>query len=242
MQIHYIQHVAFEGLGNIEDWVRRNDHTLTATRPYLNEAFPPIETIDLLIVMGGPMNIYEENKYPWLGKEKRFLDQAIAKGRSVLGICLGAQLLADVLGAPVFANEHKEIGWFPVQTTAMAENSRIFAALPASFEAFHWHGDTFDIPDGAKHVVRSVGCENQAFIYEERIVGLQFHLETTLASAQQLVANCGDEIVPGPYIQDPETMLAESQRFTAINAIMQALLERIEGTRPRPRPEPFSSK
>jgi GMP synthase-like glutamine amidotransferase len=129
MHIHYIEHVAFEGLGSIEGWVRQENHILTATRPYLNEAFPPMEAIDLLIVLGGPMNIYDENKYPWLGKEKRFLDQAIAKGRSVLGICLGAQLLANVLGAPVFANEHKEIGWFPVQTTAMAETSRIFAAL-----------------------------------------------------------------------------------------------------------------
>jgi GMP synthase-like glutamine amidotransferase len=227
MNIHYIQHVAFEGVGSIECWVRQNSHTLTATRPYLGEGFPPIEAIDLLLVMGGPMNIYEENKYPWLEEEKRFLDQVITKGRTVLGICLGAQLLAAVLGARVFANKHKEIGWYPVTTTETAKNSQVFAAFPGSFEAFHWHGDTFDIPQGAKHLARSAGCENQAFIYEERIVGLQFHLETTLASMHQLIANCADEIVPGPYIKDPRTTTATSDRFTASNALIHALLERM---------------
>lgn len=227
MNIHSIHHVAFEGLGSIEAWARQNGHTLTATRPYLSESFPPVEEVGLLIVMGGPMNIYEEDKYPWLAEEKRFLGQAIGEGRPIIGICLGAQLLADVLGARVFANSHKEIGWFPVQMTKAAETSRAFAAFPQSFTAFHWHGDTFDIPAGAKHIARSAACENQAFIYNERIVGLQFHLETTPASAQQLIANCGDEIVPGRYIEDSKQMLADSGRFAAINDLMQALLARI---------------
>lgn len=228
MHIHYIQHVAFEGLGSIQLWAQNNAHTITRTRTYLDEAFPAIEDIDLLIVMGGPMNIYEENTYPWLVAEKKFLSTAINRGRSVLGICLGAQLLADVLGARVFANEHKEIGWFPVETTEMARTSQMFSTFPQSFEAFHWHGDTFDIPAGAKHVARSAGCANQAFIYDERIVGLQFHLETTLASAQQLIANCADEIVPGKYIQEPQTILQESKRFDTINTIMQGLLSQME--------------
>jgi GMP synthase-like glutamine amidotransferase len=225
MNIHSIHHVAFEGLGSIESWIRQNNHSHTLTRPYLGEAFPPAEEIDLLIVMGGPMNIYEESSYPWLVAEKRFLERVIVSNRKILGICLGAQLLADVLGARVFANRYKEIGWFPVETTEIAKTSSVFASFPHSIVTFHWHGDTFEIPQGAKHLARSAACENQAFIYDERIVGLQFHLETTLASAQQLIANCADEIISAPFIQTSRAMLNDSGRFEAINATMNTLLD-----------------
>lgn len=227
MNIHVIQHVPFEGPGSIQTWADKNGHPLTATRPYLQEKFPPIEDIDLLVVMGGPMNIYEEDMYPWLVAEKRFLGKAIAGGRSILGICLGAQLLADVLGARVFANTHKEIGWFRVEKTADGGAGNIFSGFPKTFEAFHWHGDTFDMPRGAVHIARSCGCENQAFIYDERIIGLQFHIETTLAATELLLAHCGDEIVPGRYIQEPQAMVADPERFAAINALLYRLLDKI---------------
>jgi GMP synthase-like glutamine amidotransferase len=227
MNIHSIEHVSFEGLGSIEGWIQQNGHTLTTTRPYLQEPFPSNENIDLLIIMGGPMNIYEEDKFPWLREEKRFLAREIDKGGRVLGICLGAQLLADVLGARVYANKDKEIGWFPVETTAAAATSTVFNAFPASIEVFHWHGDTFDIPKGAIHIARSAACENQAFIYDERIIGLQFHLETTPVSAQRLIANCAEEIVHGTYIQKPRAMTDNTHRFDVINANMQTLLDRI---------------
>jgi len=177
--------------------------------------------------MGGPMNIYEEDIYPWLAAEKKFIDQTMNMGGRVLGICLGAQLLADVLGARVYKGKYKEIGWFPVETTAAATASSVFSDFPESIMAFHWHGDTFDIPRGAQHIARSAACENQAFIYDERVVGLQFHLETTPESAGQLLANCGNELVSGPYIQDAETMLADRQRFEVINGLMQGLLLRL---------------
>ena len=227
MRVHSIHHVAFEGLGSIEPWVRQYGHSLTSTHLYLRQPFPSNEEIDLLIVMGGPMNIYEEDTYPWLAEEKRFIGRTIDQGGRVLGICLGAQLLADVLGARVYKGKHKEIGWFPVETTDAAEASTVFRGFPKSTMAFHWHGDTFDIPRGATHIARSAACENQAFIYEERIIGLQFHLETTLESGEQLIVNCGDELVSGPYIQDAVTMLAEQERFQAINKLMQGLLLRL---------------
>lgn len=227
MQIHSIEHVAFEGLGSIKHWLQRHGHSLTVTRTYLDETFPPRQEVDLLLVMGGPMNIYEEDKFPWLAEEKKFLTRAINEGGRILGICLGAQLLADVLGARVYAGENKEIGWLPVEMTAAARSTAIFNAFPESIEAFHWHGDTFDLPKGAKLMARSAACENQAFIYDERIVGLQFHLETTPESARQLIQNCGDELVTGPYIQDAGTMLADRERFEVINMLMQRLLERL---------------
>ena len=230
MKIHYLQHVPFEGLGSIETWARQKGHTLSATRFYQGESLPAIETVDLLIVMGGPMNIYEEASYPWLADEKCFIEQIIAAGRRVLGICLGAQLIADVLGAKVYANSDKEIGWFTVETTEAASRSRLFATFPRQLDAFHWHGDTFDIPDGALHVARSAGCANQAFVYDERVVGLQFHLETTPSSAWQIIAHGEDELVEGRYIQTPQAMFADTRRFDTINLAMQELLDRLAAT------------
>lgn len=227
MNIHYLQHVPFEGPGNIVDWVRRGGHTLGATRFYCGDPLPAVETLDLLVVMGGPMNVHEEARYPWLGGEKRFIEQAIAAGRRVLGVCLGAQLVADVLGAKVYANTDREIGWFPVEATQAASEAGLFAAFPRQIDVFHWHGDTFDIPAGAVHVARSAGCANQAFVYDERIVGLQFHLETTPASAQQIIAHSADEIVEGRFIQPPQVMLASPHRFKAINCTMRELLDRL---------------
>jgi GMP synthase (glutamine-hydrolysing) len=222
-----LQHVPFDGLGSIEDWVRRGGHTLGATRFYCGDPLPAIEALDLLVVMGGPMNIYEEASYPWLVDEKRFIEQAIAVGHRVLGICLGAQLIADVLGARVYANSDKEIGWFPVETTEAASEAGLFAAFPRQVEVFHWHGDTFDIPAGAVHVARSAACANQAFVYDERVVGLQFHLETTAASVRQVIAHSAVEIVGGRYIQTPLGMLADARRFDTTYRVMQELLDRL---------------
>lgn len=232
MNIHYLQHVPFEGLGSIDDWVRREQHVLSATRLYRGERLPAVEDIGMLVVMGGPMNIYEEMKYPWLVEEKRFIERAITAGSRVLGVCLGAQLVADVLGAKVYANADKEIGWLPVETMEAASASSLFAPFPLQIEVFHWHGDTFDIPAGAVHVARSAGCANQAFVYDERVIGLQFHLETTLASAQQIIAHCAGEIVEARYVQTPQAMLADASRFDTVNSVMHGLLDRLAIDRP----------
>jgi GMP synthase-like glutamine amidotransferase len=227
MNIHYLQHVPFEGLGSIEEWIRRGGHALGSTRLYRGDPLPGIHTVDLLVVLGGPMNIYEEADYPWLVNEKRFIEQAIAAGRRVLGICLGAQLVADVLGARVYANADKEIGWFPVEKTEATSGDGLFEAFPRQIDVFHWHGDTYDIPTGAVHAARSAGCANQAFVYDGRVVGLQFHLETTLDSAQQLIVHGANELVQGRYIQTPQEMLVDASRFDAINRVMHDLLDRL---------------
>jgi GMP synthase-like glutamine amidotransferase len=228
MNIHWLQHVPFEGLAGIETWATARGHRLTATRLHVGESLPAPGHLDWLVIMGGPMNIYEEDKFPWLAAEKRFIRSVIQAGKVALGVCLGAQLIADVLGGPVGRNPHKEIGWFPVRKTEEAARSRVCEALPEEFEAFHWHGDTFALPPGAIHVARSAVCENQAFIYDERVVGLQFHLETTPASAQLLAQNCADELVAGPFIQMAGTMLADEQRFERINQTLWKLLDRLQ--------------
>lgn len=227
MKIHYLQHVPFEGLASIEQWAKSKGYSLSATRFYNGEHLPLAEDIDWLIVMGGPMNVYEESKYPWLTQEKRFIEQAIEKEKAVLGICLGAQLIADALGAKIYPNRDKEIGWFPIELLGVAQASPFFNFLPRQLTVFHWHGDTFELPQGAIRLARSEVCQNQAFAYSEKVLGLQFHLESTKDSVQQIIANCGDELVEGRYIQKPDEMLSREADFEKSNAAMHGILNRL---------------
>ena len=225
MRIHYLQHVPFEGLASIEQWLTTKDYILSATKFYNGDTLPSVEHLDWVIVMGGPMNIYENDKYPWLTWEKHFIEEAIKKNKIVIGICLGSQLLADVLGSKIYKGQEKEIGWYPIQVTTEAQKSPVFASFPASFSVFHWHGDTFDLPSGAVRLAYSEVCANQAFIYGDRVLGLQFHLESTKDSIRQIIENCASELVAGKYIQKPEEMLARDDDFSNINTAMCGILE-----------------
>lgn len=227
MNLHCFQHVPFEGLGSIEPWARAAGHRLTTTRCYAGDSLPHLGQFDGLIVMGGPMSVHDEAQYPWLAGEKRLIGQAINSGKIVLGICLGAQLIAAVLGARVYRNRQKEIGWFPVWKTAEAGSAAMAGALPSRMEGFHWHGETFDRPPGTIHLARSEACENQAFAYGARVLALQFHLETTLESARTLIEHCGDELVAGPTIQTAGQMLGDAGRFRGINETMCRLLDTV---------------
>jgi GMP synthase-like glutamine amidotransferase len=160
MKLHYIQHVPFENSGNIEAWAKANGHSVTKTVLYYDEAFPEPGEYDWLVIMGGPMNVYEEKDYPFLKREKAFIKDAIAKKKRVLGVCLGAQLLSDVLGGKVTANANKEIGWFKVKLTPEAKQSPVFKNLPQEFNAFHWHGGHLQHSAGRKaHGVHRSHCE-----------------------------------------------------------------------------------
>jgi GMP synthase-like glutamine amidotransferase len=225
MNIHWFQHVPFEGLGSIEHWAKRRGHQVSATRLYREDPLPDEQEVDGLIVMGGPMNIYEEDRYPWLLREKRFIEDAIKADKAVIGICLGAQLIADVLGAKVYTGRHKEIGWFPIYREREAQESKIFRDFPSEMEAFHWHGDTFDLPSGCIRIAESAVCKNQAFVYDERVVGLQFHLEITRQGAKELISNCRAEIVEASFIQSVEEMLSTDDRFIKANERMERLLD-----------------
>ena len=240
--IHCFQHVAYEGLGTIAAWANAAGHRVRTTRLFDGEPVRPVDDADLLVVMGGPMNVHEEDRHPWLTHEKRAIERAIAGGKRVLGVCLGAQLVADALGARVYRNAVREIGWYPVETTAQARSTRLFAGFPARLCAFHWHGDTFDIPAGALHVARSAGCEHQAFVYGEGVVGLQFHLETTRDDVQGLIENgadeLNDELNGGPYVQAPAAMLEDPGRFDLIASTMRELLERLTSGMPARPGEP----
>ena len=224
MRAHYLQHVPFEGLGSIETWLQDAGYHITSTQLYGSIDFPRVEDVDLLVVMGGSMSINDEDNYPWLVEEKKFIKKIIEAGKPTLGICLGAQLIANSMGSEVLQNPVKEIGWFPIQATKL-ENNAAFQ-FPEEIEVFHWHGETFSLPLGAVQIAESKGCKNQAFQINTNVMGLQFHLETTPESAQAIVDNCRDELVDGEYIQTEMGILsAPQERYNSINNLMGNVLE-----------------
>lgn len=220
MRIHYLQHVPFEGLAAIEDWAKQQSHTLTATRWYESATLPQQEDFDMLVVMGGPMGIYDEADHPWLRDEKQFVRQSVDAGKPVLGVCLGSQLLADVLGAKVYANRHKEIGWFPVRFDPELYDGELVVC--------HWHGDTFDLPEGAVRLAESAACKNQAYRFGDRVYGLQFHLEMTPSSVEGMIAACGQELVKGEWVQGAEEMRNGLHHAEATRNVLFRLLDRLE--------------
>ena len=224
MRAHYLQHVPFEGLGSIEAWLQSAGYQITGTRFYQSEDLPGAEEIDLLVVMGGPMSVNDEDLYPWLGEEKKFLKSVVESGKPALGICLGAQLIANAMGSKVFPNPVKEIGWHPVRRVVPSEKAAF--EFPEEIEVFHWHGETFGLPPDAVRIAESAGCQNQAFQIGTCVIGLQFHLETTPKSARALVANCRDELVPGEYIQtEIEILSVPPEKYRPINGLMNNILE-----------------
>ena len=223
MNVHVLQHVPFEDIGSMSAWFRECGVKPAYTRFFEDPALPGPEGLDLVVAMGGPMSVNDEAEFPWLAAEKRFLREVVGRGVPALGICLGAQLVASALGSRVHKNPVKEIGWFPVEATPGAEGT---FAFPDRHDVFHWHGETFDLPDGAVLLARSEACGNQAFQLGRHVIGMQFHLETTPRCVQALIEHCGDELAPGPYIQSRSEMLAvPAETYEKVNRLMGRALE-----------------
>lgn len=225
-RVHFFQHVPYEDPGYILDWCNRNDVRVSFTRFYENEPVPEPGNFDCLVVMGGPMGVYDEKEFPWLSAEKEIIASAIKNNIPVLGICLGAQLLATVLGAPVYKNSEKEIGWFDIYFTQLEHMPSFFKNRQSqSMKVFHWHGDTFDLPENAILLATSEACKNQAFLYGDRVIGLQFHFEVTEASLESMIGYGRNELVKGRYIQDPVEILHHKYLIPEINRVMGAVME-----------------
>jgi GMP synthase-like glutamine amidotransferase len=227
MKIHFFQHVPFEGPGTIRQWAESRGHKVSTTRFFHGELPPDVDKIDWLIIMGGPMSANDENSCPWLRKEKHYISRAVKSELRVLGICLGAQLMASALGAKVFPNAQREIGWFPVKLTERGIGSAIFSGFPEQFTAFHWHGETFDLPEGAEQLAETTACKNQAFSCS-RALALQFHFEVEKQGVESLVRNCGDELKDSPYIQKADSILDAGAPYEEIKSRMFQLLDRME--------------
>lgn len=229
IRLHFLQHVWFEDLTHIEVWAERRSSTITGTKLFSGEQLPSIDDFDWLVIMGGPMGVHDEEQYGWLVDEKRFIEKAITAGKKIVGVCLGAQLIAAASGAKVYKNEYKEIGWFDVCKTPGAGKSRLFADLPESFRPLHWHGDTFDLPTGARKLAQNSACSNQAFELSEKVIGLQFHLESTSDSISRLIENCGEELTEGQFIQNAGQITAQNNNVKQINQLMDILLDNLAG-------------
>jgi GMP synthase-like glutamine amidotransferase len=227
MNIHYFQHVPFEGLGSIENWARKPDHKVTATRFYEDHKLPFIDICDMLIVMGGPMGAYDEDKYEWMAEEKRFIEKAIVRGKKVIGICLGAQLIAEVLGSKVYKNKEKEIGWMPLKLTPEGKKATVFSDFTDGQNVFHWHGDTFDLPNGAVQLASSEACEQQAFLYDNHVLGLQFHLETTEDSIVAMLENCKDDLEQGGKYVQTRAEISKDDHIYRCNRLIEKVITKL---------------
>jgi len=228
MKIHAFHHVPFEGLGCIEDWVSEKKHILSTTNFYNHEKLPDVSDFDFLIIMGGPMSVSEEDKYPWLKEEKKFIRKAIDNNKVVLGICLGAQLIAESLDAKVTRNKSKEIGWFPIKFTNEESKKSLLNVIPENQTVLHWHSDTFPIPKGAEHILKSEGCNNQAFIFNQRVIGLQFHLEFTERLVKALIRKSSKDLIKNDYVQTGNEILKNINLLKTTNKLMFNLLNKME--------------
>ena len=229
MKIHVFQHAEFEGPGAIGGWASARGHEVAATLFGRHGArIPPLETVDWLVVLGGGMSVHQTERHPWLVEEKRAIERAMAAERTVLGICLGSQLVADVLGAAVRANEEKEIGRFPVRKTPEGAALPLLDDFSDEAEVFHWHGDTWELPAGAVRVAASDACANQGFVLGDRVVGLQFHPEMTPSIAAGIARADAEELAAGGrWVQPAGEVLRDGGRFGAANRMLWGMLDRL---------------
>ena len=214
MRVRALLHLEHEGLGLLRNEFASREASVTETNLWRGESLPDIDSFDFLVVMGGAMNVDEDALYPWLTAEKDLIARAIGGGKRVLGICLGAQLIARALNAEVKPMGYKEIGWFPVR--AETDRSPFFPALSegASIGMAHWHGDTFALPERCTRLFSSAACANQGFSVDGKpVVGLQFHAELDEVMLRSFIDHGGDELAAGGnWVQPPEAAIGGLRR------------------------------
>jgi len=231
MRAHIFQHLPFEGPGSIQPWLVDAGFEITYTYFFSSVVIPEVKDVDFLLIMGGSMSVNNEDELPWLIREKEFIRTFIAAGKPVLGICLGSQMIASALGARVFPNPEKEIGWFPVIGLKSLPQSCF--EFPASFTPLHWHGETFNLPEGAVLLATSKACRNQAFQVGKNVLAIQFHLEATRETLEDFIYHFRKELVPGKYIQTGDEILGvTTEMLTEMQSLMDSVLEYLTGKQP----------
>lgn len=229
METYIFQHVEYEGPGAILPYLKSKGHNVHIVKLYAGDKIPHENDVDFAILMGGPMSVLEETEYPYIVREKELCCDMVQLGKPLLGICLGAQMIASAFGAAIKKNPEKEIGWFPVYFTG---NTASKLGLPQSLNVFHWHGETFDIPNLpgiATPFANSEACKNQAFRLGSAIA-LQFHLEATEESMESMLVNGSDEIKDGikagcKFVQNVEDIrnLGKSAMASANDLLIKIL-------------------
>lgn len=220
-----LQHHDIEKPGVFAEMMAERGLATQTVRPDLGQTLPPdTQAFAGVIAMGGPMGVYEEEKYPWLREEDRLLRAAISLDQPALGICLGSQLIAKAAGARVAPGPEKEIGWYPLTLSRDGQADQLFSGFPGTFEAFEWHGDIFDLPNGAVNLASSARYPHQAFRVGRRVYGLLFHLEVTAPMVRTMADTFRDEVAA---LGDPSRMsaiLADlDSRASTLNALARRL-------------------
>jgi len=200
-----------EHLGVFSKILNENNISYQYIKLYEEEEIPNLNDYSAIIILGGPMNVYEERKYPFLKKENSSIKEALKINKPMLGICLGAQIIARAAGAKVYPAKRKEIGWFTLNLTTGGIENDVFRGLERQFTVFQWHGDTFDIPSGSIKLAKSNLFPNQAFSIGKTIYALQFHLEVTKKMILEWVNRYEDELVTLKEEVDPDEMLKSSE-------------------------------
>ena len=223
MKIHCLLHTENAGHTFLPEWAALHDHSWESSIVPLVPELPSPRDVDCVLVLGGPMSAWEDQRYPWLRQEKRFIETFIDTGKPLLGVCLGAQILADVLGARTYQGPHKEIGWYSALAAPEGRETWLGDLLPARFETFFWHGDTFDLPDCAVRIASSAAFPNQGFVWNQ-VLALQFHLEVKPEWVQMLVRRDAQELQAAVYVQTAETVLGKPETLYRENNFLMGRL------------------
>jgi len=211
-KILVVQQVAHEGLGIMAPLIERKGLQVDFLRAYEHHRTPrSVEGYSALIVLGGPMGVYEEKEYPFLKAELKLIESALKSNTPTLGICLGAQLMAAAAGAKVYKGKAKEIGWYGATLTGEGSGDRLFMGLSDEFTVFQWHGDTFDLPSGSTLLASSELFANQVVRMASRAYAVQFHLEVTEAMVSEWIEANRTELAGLKGVIDPEKILRETR-------------------------------
>ncbi len=207
-----LQHIECEGLGILEDILKKRDIGFKYVKIHKNESLPEkLEHGSGLIILGGPQSVYERKKYPFIAQEEHLIEIAVSRGFAVLGICLGSQLIASACGAEVKPSGKKEIGWHDVTLDPCNMDGCFFGGLPKKIKVFHWHGDTFDIPKSGMRLASSKMFPNQAFRFGKGVLALQFHLEVTEEMIKAWLKEYKKELVALKL--DPKKILEDTKKY-----------------------------
>ena len=194
-------HAFFEKPGYISNWAEQNDFEIEEIHCWKSPEYPDPRDVKRLLIMGGPMGVYETKKYPWLIDEIKFIRAVIDAGNKVLGICLGSQLISTAMGAKVYSNDQPEIGWFEIVWNEAAYKHPLSYGVSSHSKVFHYHGDTFDLPVNAVLLASSRGCKHQAYALGNNVLALQFHMEVNHELLEDMLFH-GDELVPDTFVQN----------------------------------------
>ncbi|HEX8505637.1 MAG TPA: type 1 glutamine amidotransferase [Hymenobacter sp.] len=215
-----------EGPGHAADWLATHGHSLTLTRLFeASPVFPELSSFDGLLILGGAMSVHDEDKLPWLRDEKDFIKQVLRTGKVTLAICLGAQLVAEALGAEVRPNHEPEIGFWTVRFSAKSLEHPLLRGWPEKAAVLHWHLDTFTVPPGAMRVGMSAGCATQGFVWGDGVIGLQFHPEMTVEMVEKLMAFENHEAVEEQqFVQTTEQIRSKLKSVWKGRKLLESLL------------------